>query len=128
MKNFEFNFWNDILWPIVTEFVWIPIIWFVYRKSTIYSKRKILNQLDKFHVDIQQVHRTENKLFDADATKYVDENFVSFTKFMAIIGQENVDIPGNQKGWNSNKPLNKFRQFFFYLNGVNDIEKYKVKN
>lgn len=121
--DFEFNFWNDILWPIVTEFVWIPIIWFVYRKSTIYSKRKILNQLDKFHFDIQQVHRTENKLFDADATKYVDENFVSFTKFMAIIGQENVDIPGNQKGWNGNKPLNKFRQFFFYLNGVDDIEK-----
>lgn len=122
---FEFNLWSDLIWPMATEFVWVPIVWFVYKRWTIYRKNNILAQLSRFQNDIITIYNKGSKEFDREATIYVNAHLVKFAKFLSVIGEENIDIPGAQKGWNNNNKLNKFRQFYFYLSGTSDITKYK---
>ncbi|MBZ5946044.1 hypothetical protein [Leuconostoc gasicomitatum] len=125
MFKFTFNFWDSLAWPLVTNMIWIFVLVYLYKTWIKLRKKRYIAKLDDFHELVSALYDNEDKEFDEQATSHVNENLIKFAKFLSVVGNENINIKGKKGDWNYNKRLNKFRQFFFYLDGEGNVSKFR---
>ncbi|QLG77585.1 hypothetical protein [Leuconostoc gasicomitatum] len=127
MFNVEFNFWSDLLWPLLTEFVWIPIIVITYQYFVVYRKKRINKKLGSFHNGVVEILKNGSTNFDQKATNNANSKPLRYFIFSLLVDKEKINIENpteEEKKWNHNHELNKLRQFFLYIDKHKDFEKY----
>lgn len=125
--GFEFNLWPDLIWPVLTPIFSIGFLLFVFKLYTYYKPHGVKRELNNFRIHIYDIYEYELKhkpRFDKDATEYVNNDSFMFSIFMRVYGKLNIKLD-KKSNWNNNNRANKLRQFYFYLNNIEEIEKYK---
>lgn len=126
MFEFNFNVFTDLVWPILSTIVVIPVVTAIYLACVKYRRCKLQRKLNDFYNVIPEIYDAGGRGFNRDANAYADENILKFALFAKI--WKGHPLYAADSGWNNNLEINKLKHFYFYLHKNKlELEEYFTK-